>query len=114
MCHAPCGIEHGFIFQHHNRFEAFCPHHRPAQKPLLVEAALLKNKKCHICLQEMGRNQSDTFKMLVCPVCETGFHRSCIQQQAWLTGLGFCSCPVCSNKEQFLEEILRMGVEVPE
>ncbi|CAI8043565.1 G2/M phase-specific E3 ubiquitin-protein ligase, partial [Geodia barretti] len=113
-CHVPCGMENGFFLQHQGRFEAFCPAHRPKQKTLLVEAALLKSQKCPACLLEIDKNRRDQFKMLVCPVCETGFHRSCVQQQAWLAGLDFCSCSMCSNRELFLREMLEMGVEIPE
>ena len=113
-CHAPCGLENEFLFRHQDRFEAFCSAHRIIQKPLLVEAALLRRKNCCVCLLGLRRSQQNQFWILVCPVCETGFHRSCLQQQAWMAGLSLFQCLVCSDRHQFLEEMLTMGLEIPE
>ena len=106
-------MENGFLLQHMDRFEALCPLHRPFQSPQLVAAALQRNH-CTVCFSGISNNPLDPFKILVCPACETGFHRRCLQHQAWLAGVAYFKCPVCSAKERFVQEMLKLGLEIPE
>ena len=114
MCHAPCGSENGFMFHHRGQFEAYCHAHKPSQSHSLVKAALNNTRTCSLCFAEIESTTNYLFSILVCPVCKTGFHRSCLQKQAWMAGNVLFQCPECASREQFTEEMLRMGLEVPE
>ncbi|XP_034273844.1 G2/M phase-specific E3 ubiquitin-protein ligase [Pantherophis guttatus] len=108
--HFPCGIERGCLFQFRETFPSYCWKHRPTQKRL---SNYKGSSQCTICLELV--EQGPTYNILTSPCCKNAwFHRECLQRQALSAGVYFFRCPVCNNKEKFQNEMLRMGIHIPE
>ncbi|XP_054469569.1 G2/M phase-specific E3 ubiquitin-protein ligase isoform X2 [Anoplopoma fimbria] len=112
MVHFPCGRKHNFISQFTGLFPSYCPDHSPTQS-LCVGLDLSLPQSCSVCLDSIDPVLS--YSVLKCPSCHTSwFHRDCVQRQAHSAGLFFFRCTLCNNKESFQEEMLRMGIYIPE
>uniref|UniRef100_A0A671VAR0 G2/M-phase specific E3 ubiquitin protein ligase n=1 Tax=Sparus aurata TaxID=8175 RepID=A0A671VAR0_SPAAU len=110
--HFPCGRKQKFISQFTELFPSFCPDHSPTQS-LCVSSDLSLPQSCSICLDSIEPVLS--YSILKCPSCHASwFHRDCVQRQAHSAGLFFFRCTLCNNKENFQEEMLRMGIYIPE
>uniref|UniRef100_A0A8D2Q439 G2/M-phase specific E3 ubiquitin protein ligase n=1 Tax=Varanus komodoensis TaxID=61221 RepID=A0A8D2Q439_VARKO len=108
--HFPCGMERGCIFQFMGNFPSFCWKHRPIQKR---PANSKGSSQCTICLELV--EHAPSYNILTSPCCKNAwFHRDCLQCQALSAGVFFFRCPVCNNKEKFQNEMLRMGIHIPE
>ncbi|KAM4694241.1 PHD finger protein 7-like [Discoglossus pictus] len=107
--HFPCGQENKCIFQFFDRYESFCWDHRPVQD-VPPERRVFR---CSICLERV--QASPGYGVLKSPCCKhSWFHRICVQKHALSAGLYFCKCPLCSNKDMFQKEMLRMGIHIPQ
>uniref|UniRef100_A0A8C2XFB8 G2/M-phase specific E3 ubiquitin protein ligase n=1 Tax=Cyclopterus lumpus TaxID=8103 RepID=A0A8C2XFB8_CYCLU len=112
MVHFPCGRKRDFISQFAGLFPSYCPDHSPTQS-LGGGLDLSLPQSCSVCLDSIDPVLS--FSVLRCPSCHASwFHRDCVQRQAHSSGLFFFRCTLCSNKEIFQEEMLRMGIFIPE
>ncbi|XP_036927071.1 G2/M phase-specific E3 ubiquitin-protein ligase [Acanthopagrus latus] len=112
MIHFPCGRKQKFISQFTELFPSFCPDHSPTQS-LCVSSDLSLPQSCSICLDSI--EPVLCYSILKCPSCHgSWFHRDCVQRQAHSAGLFFFRCTLCNNKENFQEEMLRMGIYIPE
>ncbi|XP_026194631.1 G2/M phase-specific E3 ubiquitin-protein ligase isoform X2 [Anabas testudineus] len=112
MVHFPCGRKQKFIFQFTGLFPSYCPDHSPIQT-LCVSSDLSLPQSCSVCLDSIEPILS--YSVLKCPSCHASwFHRDCVQRQAHSAGLFFFRCTLCNNKEHFQEEMLRMGIYIPE
>ncbi|XP_026856170.2 G2/M phase-specific E3 ubiquitin-protein ligase [Electrophorus electricus] len=110
MVHLPCGIEQEFIFQFTDLFPSFCKKHCPTQTCSSSPSLPLS---CSICLETLEPVLS--YSVLKCPAClGSWFHRDCIQHQAHSAAMFFFKCTLCNNKDQFQQEMLRMGIHIPE
>ncbi|XP_039992979.1 G2/M phase-specific E3 ubiquitin-protein ligase isoform X1 [Xiphias gladius] len=110
--HFPCGRKQKFISQFTGLFPSYCPDHSPTQS-LYVGSDLSLPQSCSICLDSIDPILS--YSVLKCPSCHASwFHRDCVQRQAHSAGLFFFRCTLCNNKENFQEEMLRMGIHIPE
>ncbi|XP_056445773.1 G2/M phase-specific E3 ubiquitin-protein ligase [Gadus chalcogrammus] len=110
--HFPCGPNQ-FIFQFSGEFMSYCVEHGPKQSlgPGALEVSL--PQACSVCLDPLPPLLG--YSVLKCPSCHTSwFHRACIQRQAISAGLHFFRCTLCNNKERFQEEMLTMGIYIPE
>ncbi|XP_040446453.1 uncharacterized protein LOC121086607 [Falco naumanni] len=88
---------------------SFCWENRPEQA---VEAAPGESTTCLICLEPVG--DSTSYSVMVRPVCKHAwFHRHCIHNQAIHVGYSCFCCPHCQNTNQFLMEMLSMGIRIP-
>lgn len=78
--HYPCLKElGGFVFQCYDRFETFCPRHRPKQR-VLSSSSLPIHSDAHTCCICLSRIECEpSFKELYCPSCKTFLHRDCLQ-----------------------------------
>uniref|UniRef100_A0A673CCC7 G2/M-phase specific E3 ubiquitin protein ligase n=1 Tax=Sphaeramia orbicularis TaxID=375764 RepID=A0A673CCC7_9TELE len=114
VVHFPCGRQHQFISQFTGDFPSYCPSHGPSQS--LGPGGHLDislPRSCSVCLDSIDPILS--YSVLKCPSCHTSwFHRDCVQRQAHSAGLFFFRCTLCNNKDQFQEEMLRMGIYIPE
>ncbi|XP_059679410.1 PHD finger protein 7-like [Gavia stellata] len=107
--HLPCAVEGGCVTQFLPQYRSFCWEHRPEQA---VEAALEENTTCLICLDPVGDRKS--YGTMVCPACKHAwFHRGCIQGQAARAGISCFQCPLCRDKEEFVLEMLTVGIRIP-
>ncbi|XP_028251337.1 G2/M phase-specific E3 ubiquitin-protein ligase [Parambassis ranga] len=112
MVHFPCGRKKMFVSQFTGLFPSYCPDHSPSQT-LCVASDISLPQSCSICLDSIEPILS--YSVLKCPSCHTSwFHRDCVQRQAYSAGLFFFRCTLCNNKERFQEEMLRMGLYIPE
>ncbi|XP_032303957.1 PHD finger protein 7-like [Coturnix japonica] len=51
---------------------------------------------------------------MVCPACQHAwFHRACIQKMAKSAGLRCFQCPLCRDRERFVQEMLNLGIYIP-
>ncbi|XP_066468208.1 G2/M phase-specific E3 ubiquitin-protein ligase [Tiliqua scincoides] len=108
--HFPCGTERGCIFQFRENFPSYCWKHRPIQKRPSNSKG---SSQCTICLELV--EHSPSYAILTSPCCKNAwFHRDCLQCQALSAGVFFFRCPVCNNKDKFQNEMLRMGIYIPE
>ncbi|XP_030069546.1 G2/M phase-specific E3 ubiquitin-protein ligase [Microcaecilia unicolor] len=109
--HFPCGVERECIFQFTGNFGSYCWDHRPVQNSSTVRHP--ESSPCTVCLEFVEHLPS--YSVLQSPCCKTAwFHRHCLQYQALSAGLYFFRCSVCNNKEKFQNEMLRLGINVPE
>ncbi|XP_032299062.1 PHD finger protein 7-like [Coturnix japonica] len=107
--HLPCAPEGQCITQYTGALRTFCWEHRPQQA---VQAAPAPNTTCVICMEPVDDSRS--YRTMVCPVCQHAwFHRACIQEQALNAGIYCFRCPVCRERESFVEEMLTMGIRIP-
>lgn len=112
MFHFPCGRKQMSVSQFTGLFPSYCRDHSPVQT-LGGVLDLSLPQSCSICLDSIHPVLS--FSILRCPSCNTSwFHRDCVQRQAHSAGLFFFRCTLCNNKENFQEEMLRMGIYIPE
>ncbi|XP_054030688.1 PHD finger protein 7 [Dryobates pubescens] len=107
--HLPCATRGRCVTQYFEQYRAFCSRHRPQQ-------AVLRDPEpgtdCLLCLEDVGDRQS--FRTMVCPVCQHAwFHRDCIQGHALQAGISAFRCLLCRDKDQFQQEMLRMGIRIP-
>ncbi|KAK3563098.1 hypothetical protein QTP86_016333 [Hemibagrus guttatus] len=110
MVHLPCGIEQEFIFQFTDLFPSFCRKHRPTQ---ICSSSPTLPLSCSVCLEPIKPVLS--YSVLKCPACHgSWFHRDCVQNQAHSAALYFFRCTLCNNSDQFQQEMLRMGIHIPE
>ncbi|XP_070776943.1 G2/M phase-specific E3 ubiquitin-protein ligase [Enoplosus armatus] len=110
--HFPCGRKQKFISQFTELFPSYCPDHSPTQS-LCVGSDLSLPQSCSVCLDSI--EPVLCYSVLKCPSCHASwFHRDCVQRQAHSAGLFFFRCTLCNNKESFQEEMLRMGIYIPE
>ncbi|XP_040915885.1 G2/M phase-specific E3 ubiquitin-protein ligase [Toxotes jaculatrix] len=110
--HFPCGRKQQFISQFTGLFPSYCPDHSPSQT-LCPGSDLSLPQSCSICLDSIEPVLS--YFVLKCPSCHASwFHRDCVQRQAHSAGLFFFRCTLCNNKDSFQEEMLRMGIYIPE
>ncbi|XP_053538801.1 G2/M phase-specific E3 ubiquitin-protein ligase isoform X1 [Ictalurus punctatus] len=110
MVHLPCGIKQEFIFQFTDLFPSFCRKHCPTQ---ICSSSPTLPLSCSICLEPIEPVLSYT--VLKCPACHgSWFHRACVQNQAHSAALYFFRCTLCNNSDQFQQEMLRMGIHIPE
>ncbi|XP_072320371.1 G2/M phase-specific E3 ubiquitin-protein ligase [Eucyclogobius newberryi] len=110
--HFPCGRSLEFVSQFRCPFPSFCPDHAPTQS-LSPALDLSLPRSCSVCLDHIEPVLS--FSVLKCPACHSSwFHRDCVQRQAHSSGLFFFRCTLCNNKDQFQDEMLRLGIHVPE
>ncbi|XP_042660945.1 PHD finger protein 7-like [Tyto alba] len=108
--HFPCGSKRGCVSQFFGEFRSFCWKHRPVQR---VRAVQQDQTLCLICQE--GVAERPCYDTLVCPACASAwFHRGCIQGQALRSGFHHFCCPLCRNREQFLEEMFRLGIRIPD
>ncbi|KAI1895669.1 hypothetical protein AGOR_G00108600 [Albula goreensis] len=112
MVHLPCGMKEEFIFQFTGLFPSFCKEHRPSQS-VARSSPIRTPLSCSVCLDSIEPVLSYT--ILKCPCCHSSwFHRECIQHQACSAAMFFFRCTICNNKDQFQQEMLRMGIHIPE
>uniref|UniRef100_A0A3B5L3Z3 PHD-type domain-containing protein n=1 Tax=Xiphophorus couchianus TaxID=32473 RepID=A0A3B5L3Z3_9TELE len=106
VVHFPCGRKLMFITQ------SYCQDHSPTQS-LCVDSDFSLPQSCSICLDSIEPVLS--YSVLKCPSCHASwFHRDCVQHQAHSAGLFFFRCTLCNNKENFQQEMVRMGIYIPE
>ncbi|XP_073783124.1 G2/M phase-specific E3 ubiquitin-protein ligase isoform X4 [Danio rerio] len=110
MVHMPCGLEQEFVFQFTGLFPSFCKKHAPTQS---CDSSHSLPHSCSICLDPIEPILS--YHVLKCPACHgSWFHRKCVQNYAHSAAMFFFKCTLCNNKEQFQQEMLRMGIYIPE
>ncbi|XP_067847489.1 G2/M phase-specific E3 ubiquitin-protein ligase [Heptranchias perlo] len=111
--HFPCGVENQCIFQFTGQFASYCWDHRPVQKVPCASIWSGSPYTCAVCLESIDPIPS--YDVMKSPCCKnTWFHRQCVQFQALSAGVFFFRCTICSNKDEFQKEMLRMGIHVPE
>ncbi|NXF93358.1 G2E3 ligase, partial [Eubucco bourcierii] len=136
--HLPCALQGECIIQYFGSYRAFCSQHRPQQA---VDRDPEPQTECLFCFEVVGDRKS--YQTMLCPACQHAwFHRQCVQVGALpiAQGHGRCSappgppfmlllfllythalhaatsafhCPLCRNKQEFREEMLRMGIRIP-
>ncbi|NXU47767.1 G2E3 ligase, partial [Turnix velox] len=109
--HFPCGVQKECIFQFMEDFRSYCWEHKPVQKFSNKESRGASH--CLICMDLV--EQLPGYTVLRSPCCKNAwFHRECLQYQALSAGLFYFRCSACNNKDKFQEEMLRMGIHIPE
>ncbi|XP_030415211.1 G2/M phase-specific E3 ubiquitin-protein ligase [Gopherus evgoodei] len=109
--HFPCGVQRECIFQFMEQFGSYCWEHRPVQN--LPSDESRGSSQCTICLEFV--EHFPVYNILKSPCCKNAwFHRDCLQYQALSAGVFFFRCTVCNNKDKFQNEMLRMGIHIPE
>ncbi|XP_075883846.1 G2/M phase-specific E3 ubiquitin-protein ligase [Nelusetta ayraudi] len=110
--HFACSRGERFLCQFTGLFPSYCCDHSPTQS-MSVSSELSLPQSCSICLDSI--EPLLCYSVLKCPSCHASwFHRECVQRQAHSAGLFFFRCTLCNNKENFQEEMLRMGIYIPE
>ncbi|NWR58902.1 G2E3 ligase, partial [Bucorvus abyssinicus] len=107
--HLPCGPQGACVTQYFPPYSSFCWRHHPQQA---VEVAPEEDMACLLCLEPL--EDSNAYSTMVCPVCpHAWFHRRCMQGQALRAGTACFQCPLCRDREEFLLEMVTMGIRIP-
>ncbi|XP_066973789.1 uncharacterized protein [Macrobrachium rosenbergii] len=105
--HYACGLKHNCQYRFSGDFRSHCQKHRTYQQGI----AIGQKVECPICMDELI---ADPKKAVWSPCCNRKwFHKICVQQLAVSAGY-FFKCPLCNDKEVFVEEMQNFGVYVPE
>lgn len=110
MFHLGCGRTNKAMHQFFGTFSSFCPAHRMQQNvPSDDDPSIV----CSICMNTVTAAPScDTLRA---PCCRKyWYHRDCVQRYATSAGLYFFKCPLCNNKDEFQDEMLNMGIYIPD
>ncbi|XP_074602909.1 E3 ubiquitin-protein ligase PHF7-like [Brevipalpus obovatus] len=115
MFHYSCGVENNILCQFKDSFNMFCVKHRPLQ---VLPRRLLQarcNVDCPICYQKVEPlKDPNGLQFLMTPCCRSLMHRDCLQRHACSAGMYFFKCPLCNNKDDFVQEMLQFGIYLPE
>ncbi|XP_042635646.1 PHD finger protein 7-like [Catharus ustulatus] len=96
-------------FAHPFSHSSFCSEHRPHQD---LQVTPEPGTECPICMEPVEDRMS--YRTMVCPACKRAwFHRDCIQGQAMRAGLLCFQCPLCRDSEEFILQMIIMGIRVP-
>ncbi|NXR72794.1 G2E3 ligase, partial [Pycnonotus jocosus] len=105
--HLPCAPNGQCVTQYFGAYRCFCWEHSPQQT---LQPRPSQDNTCIICLDTVEDKIS--YKTMGCPACQDArFHRQCIQTLALHAGVSF-RCPCCLNQEQFMKEMLTMGIRL--
>uniref|UniRef100_A0A8C3VDT5 PHD finger protein 7 n=1 Tax=Catharus ustulatus TaxID=91951 RepID=A0A8C3VDT5_CATUS len=107
--HLPCAKEGGCVNEYITPYSSFCSEHRPHQD---LQVTPEPGTECPICMEPVEDRMS--YRTMVCPACKRAwFHRDCIQGQAMRAGLLCFQCPLCRDSEEFILQMIIMGIRVP-
>ncbi|XP_060566678.1 uncharacterized protein LOC132725559 [Ruditapes philippinarum] len=110
MFHLGCGRDNNTLHQYFGTFSSFCPAHRNQQD---VPSDDDPNIVCSICMNTVtAKPSNDTIRAPCCS--KYWYHRDCVQRYATSAGLYFFKCPLCNNKDEFQNEMLTMGIYIPD
>ncbi|KAK7065286.1 Zinc ion binding [Halocaridina rubra] len=106
--HYGCGLRHNCLFRFTGDFRSYCGRHREYQHG----KGLGEKLECPICMDELI---ADPKLAVWAPCCnkKSWFHKMCIQQLAVSAGY-FFKCPLCNDRDIFVEEMQKVGIYVPE
>ncbi|XP_057342816.1 PHD finger protein 7 isoform X4 [Manis pentadactyla] len=107
--HLPCGQERGCLSQFYGEYKSFCGKHRPTQD---IQRGQVGEQSCVLCCEDLSQASVENIQSPCCsrPV----YHRECIQKYAHTSAKHFFKCPQCNNREEFPQEMLRMGIHIPD
>lgn len=107
--HLPCGQERGCLSQFFGEYKSYCRKHRPTQN---IHQGSLGEESCVLCCENLSRTSVENIQS---PCCSQAiYHRKCIQKYAHTSAKHFFKCPQCNNREEFPQEMLRMGIHIPD
>ena len=104
--HYTCGKRENLIFNY-KKIQAFCKSHTPKSKYKVKFEDRICMAGCHDKVEQ--KEQS-----IVSPCCERIYHSECLQNMSLHYGRSHFKCPMCNDKDKFLEECLNNGLYVPE
>ncbi|XP_058534715.1 PHD finger protein 7 [Ochotona princeps] len=107
--HLPCGREKGCLSQFFGEYKSFCGKHRPTQN---VHQEDLGEESCVLCCEDLSQTSVENIQSPCCS--QAVYHRKCIQKYAHTSAKHFFKCPQCNNREEFPQEMLRMGIHIPD
>lgn len=106
--HLPCGQERGCLSQFFGEYKSYCGKHRPTQN--IHQRSF--GESCVLCCEDLSRASVENIRS---PCCSQAiYHRKCIQKYAHTSAKHFFKCPQCNNREEFPQEMLRMGIHIPD
>uniref|UniRef100_A0A2K5CCM8 PHD finger protein 7 n=1 Tax=Aotus nancymaae TaxID=37293 RepID=A0A2K5CCM8_AOTNA len=107
--HLPCGQERGCLSQFFGEYKSFCEKHRPTQN---IQQGNLGEESCILCCEDLSQQSIENIQS---PCCSQAiYHRKCIQKYAHTSAKHFFKCPQCNNRKEFPQEMLRMGIHIPD
>ncbi|KAK4319449.1 hypothetical protein Pmani_009614 [Petrolisthes manimaculis] len=106
--HYSCGAKQYAAFRFSDDFRSYCRDHHIYPKDL--KSRLTEGAECMICMDAMPR---DIRSVVYASCCGAFLHKLCVQQLALSAGY-FFKCPLCNDKETFLQEMQYSGIYVPE
>nr|KAF6310989.1 PHD finger protein 7 [Myotis myotis] len=107
--HLPCGQERGCLSQFFGEYKSFCEKHRPTQN---IHRGNVGEESCVLCCEDLSQASVENIQSPCCS--QTIYHRKCIQKYAHTSAKHFFKCPQCNNREEFPQEMLRMGIHIPD
>ncbi|XP_025128641.1 PHD finger protein 7 isoform X2 [Bubalus kerabau] len=107
--HLPCGLERGCLSQFFGEYKSFCGEHRPTQN---IRRRNVGEESCILCCEDLSQISVENIQSPCCS--QTIYHRKCIQKYAHTSAKHFFKCPQCNNREEFPQEMLRMGIHIPD
>ncbi|KPJ00518.1 G2/M phase-specific E3 ubiquitin-protein ligase [Papilio xuthus] len=137
--HLPCGREKDAVSLYYGNYKSFCQLHAPRQKINLeimnkVKERISAQRKSKVSKDKEMSDLNDTQMNIVCVICyepvesspsintfwppccarDAWFHRNCLQRMALSAGMHYLKCPLCNDKEIFLDAVMTQGYYVPD
>ncbi|KAK2489051.1 hypothetical protein MC885_021325 [Smutsia gigantea] len=107
--HLPCGQERGCLSQFYGEYKSFCGKHCPTQD---IQWGKVGERSCVLCCEDLSQVSAENIQSPCCS--QPVYHRKCIQKYAHTSAKHFFKCPQCNNREEFPQEMLRMGIHIPD
>ncbi|XP_013144688.1 PREDICTED: uncharacterized protein LOC106108145 [Papilio polytes] len=140
--HLPCGREKDAVSLFYGNYKSFCQLHAPRQKinseimtkvrertlgqrkSKVKETAIVEENTeinhvndtqvCVICYEAVDAGPSVNTFWPPCCARDAWFHRNCLQRMALSAGIHYLKCPLCNDKEIFLQSVITQGYYVPD
>ncbi|XP_054336400.1 PHD finger protein 7 isoform X4 [Pongo pygmaeus] len=107
--HLPCGQERGCLSQFFGEYKSFCDKHCPTQN---IQHGNVGEESCILCCEDLSQQSVENIQSPCCS--QSIYHRKCIQKYAHTSAKHFFKCPQCNNRKEFPQEMLRMGIHIPD
>lgn len=96
---------------------SYCVKHRPPLDKLY--STVDPELTCNICFDRLQSNDSETstsqlrYQILLTSCCQKFLHISCVKAQAYNAGIHHIKCPLCNDRDSFINCAQEHGVYIP-
>jgi len=120
--HVPCALQqNSVLFHYYDSFESYCVKHRDEFGPKIDDRYnKIDDEQCFICLEKFvdqennENNENLKYQVLLTSCCSKFLHINCVKRQCFNAGIHFTRCPLCNDRDNFIECVQIHGVFLPD